>query len=150
MFTSRTIDFFVSRLIIYDKMIIHQKKIEMKRKYDVLDVDETGKLICTACVHEFRNFSKKNGEDTIRKHLNSEKHKQSIGGKRQRMLLDCITEAEKKNNEEEQFCIELVNAFTAANIPLSKVNNEHFKAFLGKYMRRKIPERTKLQTKVLE
>lgn len=36
-----------------------------------------------------------------------------------------------------------------ANIPLSKINNPIFKAFLDTSTKRKIQERTKLQTKIL-
>jgi hypothetical protein len=132
------------------KLSLMEKKRATKRKFPDIEIDKHGKVTCSVCIGHEIKYDDNHGNDTLKNHMESQKHKRMKGGSRQTMLLNAFEKAKDFEDEDEKFCFELTEAFVAANIPLSKLENPVLKCFLEKSMKRKIPERTKLQTKVLD
>lgn len=126
---------------------LSEKKQAAKRKFgnDGINVDATGKVICTVCTEEI-TFTSSHGSDTISNHLESNRHKRmKENGKKQPLILNSIQAAKEKSNDREKFIFNLTKAFTAANIPLYKINHPILKMFLETEMKRSIPDRSTLE-----
>jgi len=114
------------------------KKIVREFGENVLMTD--GNIIfCKLCEVKINSDKKYN----VQQHIGREKHKEALKK----------LEAEKHNAVQpfiQQFCksdfnADLCSAFVAANIPLNKLNNEHFRSFLSKYCNKTIPNESTLR-----
>jgi len=119
------------------------KKIVREFGENVLMTD--GNIIfCKLCEVKINSDKKYN----VQQHIGREKHKEALKK----------LEAAKHNAVQpfiQQFCksdfnADLCSAFVAANIPLNKLNNEHFRSFLSKYCNKTIPNESTLRKGYLD
>ncbi|KAE9529788.1 hypothetical protein AGLY_011884 [Aphis glycines] len=114
------------------------KKIVKEFGENVLMTD--GNIIfCKLCEIKINSDKKYN----VQQHIGKEKHKEALKK----------LEAAKHNAVQpfiQQFCksdfnADLCSTLVAANIPLNKLNNEHFRSFLSKYCNKTIPNESTLR-----
>lgn len=65
---------------------------------------------------------------------NKHKSKETDGNKRQLSLCDTINNSKKKKLEKQEFICDTVGALMKANIPLEKLDDPNFKAWMNKYI----------------
>jgi len=101
--------------------------------------------VCNVKVSALKRF-------TVEQHISREKHtrgverqKESEKPKTQLLLTDTSITSKKSS-----FNLELCQTLLLANIPLNKLNNEHFRKFLEKYIKVDIPDESTLRKNYVE
>jgi len=96
--------------------------------------------VCNVKVSALKRF-------TVEQHISREKHtrgverqKESVKPKTQLLLTDTSITSKKSS-----FNLELCQTLLLANIPLNKLNNEHFRTFLEKCIKVDIPDESTLR-----
>jgi hypothetical protein len=104
------------------------------------------KIGCVNCLKTF-TYKPKEGTAPLKQHLKSSTHIKNAA----RNVNQCSLAISKVYSEEErQFDIDLLEAFTSANIPFSKLENETFKEFLNKYCKRSVKSESWYRKNLLE
>ncbi|KAL4085242.1 hypothetical protein QTP88_027101 [Uroleucon formosanum] len=103
---------------------------------DIFSSDGTV-LYCKVC--EVKVASEK--KFTIEQHISRIKHKNGIERKHLKQSQSFLTTSSKKST----FNYDLCQALLSANIPLHKISNELFRAFLEKYTHKSIPDESTLR-----
>ncbi|XP_017470729.1 PREDICTED: uncharacterized protein LOC108362303 [Rhagoletis zephyria] len=96
-------------------------------------------LFCKACNKAISHTTKFLVEQHLRSQKHIDMHSRSVQKSSQSMLP--ISAALSPNN----FCMDLCEAFIAADIPLGKLNNPHLNTFLKKYTSERIPSESALR-----
>lgn len=86
----------------------------------------------------------------FQQHVQTERHKENLNLKKKRQLSleEVFNKNKKQKTRAEEIGGELVEAFLAANIPLSKVENPNLRGFLEKHIGIKIPVVSTLRKQV--
>lgn len=107
-------------------------------------------LFCKFC-------SKKIGDKDVKKsqieqHVKAAKHKANVqlGSKRQQLFHSGPTTSSESSSDGDKFSMDICEAFTAADIPLYKLSNQPFRAFLEQYCGRRIPDESTLRKNYLQ
>lgn len=84
---------------------LSELKHEAKEKYHSqgIDVDKSGTVICAICTFKI-NFTKKNGKDTVKKHVESGSHKRmKTVGKKQSLIMQSLENMNEKSDDYDNF-----------------------------------------------
>lgn len=100
-------------------------------EHDVFEI-RNQKVYCNLCNKNFE-YVPKEGVTPLKKHFKSAQHTQNSLRNVAKLNQKALNFPFVDKNVLNEFDKDLVDAFTAANIPITKIENEKFRRFLEKY-----------------
>ena len=124
----------------------HQKARELQREFPIFHVADGYKLICTACEKRVSYDLRSH----VTQHLAGQEHKKNAEKQKSSPAQTFLASRPKENRKFSQFAIDLCEAFTNADIPLYKLENEKLRKFLFTYTKQTIPDRSTISKSYID
>ena len=125
---------------------LHQAIAKIKDKNIILNGSS---LFCQKCSEQVK-YTEHTVNARLREHVNSIFHKKNLSKSNQSLIDAGIVNQKRVTNETNKFNIELIEAFTAADIPFEKINNPKIRSFIEKYTKCQVFTPTTLRTKLCD
>lgn len=122
-----------------DRVLLTVKFKNTCKRYNCMQLQlDGGKIFCTICSTRVE-FTEAKLVSSIKQHVNTSSHKSNLNKQPQELISNAINKKQIDETNEAKFKRELTNAFSSADICLSKLENPELKKFISDWTKQKVP-----------